>query len=174
MRWAVLLKGVNVGGHRRVPMPVLKEVLGRLGGDPATYLQSGNGVLTWDGDDPAALERAVHDALLAELDVDTAVMVRTGPQLSQVVERLPFAGEPDPKLLHVGFLSAVPDPALVAAVDPERIAPDRLVVDGDVAYLDFARSVHDAPLTRRPPRLGVDMTARNWRTVLALRDLTAG
>ena len=43
MRYVALLRGVNVGGNTKVPMPELKELLGELSFDNVkTYINSGN------------------------------------------------------------------------------------------------------------------------------------
>jgi uncharacterized protein (DUF1697 family) len=46
-RLVALLRGINVGGHKKVPMAQLREVLEGAGfADVKTYVQSGNVVLT--------------------------------------------------------------------------------------------------------------------------------
>ena len=173
-RYAVLLRGVNVGGANRVRMADLRALLTDVGGQQvATYLQSGNAALDWDGD-AAALEVRAREALRARTGLDVAVMVRDADELDAVVAGNPFGEPEDPRLLCAAFLSEQPDAGLVGALDPAAWAPDRLAVGGRVLYLSYATGVRDSPLTRRPPRLGVAATARNWRTVLAVRDLVRG
>lgn len=169
----VLLRGINVGRHNRVPMAAFREVLERLGGrDVRTYVQSGNAVLSWPGA-TGDLERGVGDALEARLGLRVPVMVRTAGELAAVRAGNPWAGEQlDPKLLHVAFLSGPPDPARVAAVDHAALAPERLAVGDRVLYLFYAGGVQRSRLDR--VRLGVDATARNWRTVTALDELCRG
>ena len=100
------------------------------------------------------------------------VMVRTAAELAAVVRANPYAGEQvDPKLLHVAFLAGPPDLARVAALDHAALLPDRLVVSEREPYLRYATSSQRSPLAR--VRLGVEATARNWRTVTALRELSA-
>ncbi|HEY7667051.1 MAG TPA: DUF1697 domain-containing protein, partial [Actinomycetota bacterium] len=44
--WLVLLRGINVGGRRPVPMADLREAFVEMGyRDPVTYIQSGNVVV---------------------------------------------------------------------------------------------------------------------------------
>ena len=44
-----LLRGINVGGHRKLPMSELKCIFERLGAtDVETYIQSGNVVFSGD------------------------------------------------------------------------------------------------------------------------------
>ena len=169
--FAVLLRGINLGSHNRLSMADLRAVLERAGcTDVRTYLQSGNGVVGWAGsaDD---LERAVAVELMAH-GLPVPVLVRSAAELVSVVERNPWPGEElDPKLFHVGFLFADPDPELVAAVDGEALLPERFAVSDREAYLYYAGGVQRSRLDR--VRLGVQMTARNWRTVLALRELAS-
>ena len=169
--YAVLLRGINLGRTNRLSMSDFRAVLERAGcTDVRTYVQSGNGVVDWAGSG-AELEEAVA-AGLAEHGLPVPVLVRSAAELAGVVERNPWPGEElDPKLFHVGFLFDEPDPALVAAVDAEALLPERLAVSGREAYLYYAGGVRTSRLDR--VELGVSMTARNWRTVLALRDLTA-
>lgn len=47
MKYVMLLRGVNVGGNRRVPMAQLRELLTSWGfTDVATYLNSGNAIFS--------------------------------------------------------------------------------------------------------------------------------
>jgi uncharacterized protein (DUF1697 family) len=169
--YAVLLRGINLGKHNRLSMPDFRAVLERAGcTDVRTYVQSGNGVVHWPGE-AAELERAVA-AELTTHGLPVPVLVRSAAELDSVVERNPWPGEDlDPKLFHVGFLFGEPDPALVSAIDVEALLPERLAVSGHEAYLYYAGGVQKSRLDR--VKLGVQMTARNWRTVLALRDLTS-
>ena len=169
--YAVLLRGINLGKKNRLSMPDFRGVLERAGcSDVQTYVQSGNGVVTWSG---AAdeLERAVADELAAH-GLPVPVLVRSAAELAGVVERNPWPEEElDQKLFHVGFLFDEPDPAVVAAIDADALLPERMAVIGREAYLFYAGGVQGSRLDR--VKLGVQMTARNWRTVLALRDLAA-
>ena len=164
-RVVVLLRGVNVGGQNRLAMADLRALLERLGGrDVATYLQSGNAVLSWPGQ-PEALATQV------EKELGLPALVRTGTELAAVVEGNPFAGEEvDPKLLHAVFLSATPEPGLL---DLPALLPDRVVPGDRVLYVRYATGSADSRVGRllSSRRFPLVATARNWRTVLALRDL---
>ena len=170
-RSAVLLRGVNLGKHNRISMPDFRAVLEGLGcRDVQTYVQSGNAVVDHDGT-TAELERTVA-AALAERGLAVPVMVRTGEELARVVEQSPWH-DLDPKMFHVAFLSGDPDPAKVAAIDHEALLPERVHVGERVLYLDYALGAGRSKGLDRL-KVGVDATARNWRTVNALRDLAAG
>ena len=165
-RYVALLRGVNVGGHRRVPMAELRAALKGLGlQDIATYLASGNAVFTSDLE-PAVLERAIHSAILERMSVGTTVLVRTAAEMAEVVADNPWPERAaEPKKLHVAFLTA--EPAEVP--DVSRYAPDEAEVRGRAAYLWYADGAGRSKLTLTLP--GVEATARNWSTVLALAEL---
>lgn len=166
----MLLRGVNVGRHRRISMSAFRTVLEGVGCSAVrTYLQSGNAVVDWTGP-PDRLAASVAARLQAVAGLSVLVMIRTGSELAAVVEANPFADEAfDPKLLHVAFLTGPPDPDRLAALDHAALLPDRMAVGDRAVYLRYATGSQHSPLAK--VRLGVAATARNWTTVTALRDL---
>lgn len=175
-RYALLLRAVNLGSHNRVAMPELRRVLAERGyGDVATYLASGNAVVSADSDDPAAVGRDVEAALREAFGLDTEVLVRDHAELAAVIAGNPFPQALErPTSLHVVFLSHVPDPAVVAAIPHDVAAPDELRFAGRHVYLRYE---HGAGRSKLGPdlfkRLDVVATARNWNTVTALARMTA-
>lgn len=149
-------------------MPDLLAVLEGTGCQSVrTYVQSGNAVVEHRGS-TAELELTVA-AALADRGLSVPVMVRTGEQLAQVVAASPWS-DLDPQHFHVAFLSGQPEPSTVAAIDHQALLPERVVVGERVLYLDYAMGVGRSRGLDRL-RLGVDATARNWRTVRALLEL---
>lgn len=168
-RVAVLLRGVNVGGHHRLAMADLRGLLERLGcADVTTYLQSGNAAVTAE---PDGLAARVEQALRDDLGLPVDVLTRTAAELDDVVAA--NALDPDPTLLHAVFLPTPLDPA---ELDAEALLPDQVQVGDRVLYVRYATSSQGSPaakvLSRKRFQSGT--TARNWRTVLALQELTRG
>jgi uncharacterized protein (DUF1697 family) len=176
MIYAVLLRGVNVGGNRKVAMPDLRHVLESLGyTDVATYLQSGNAIVTTDESDPARLERRIEKALLTDLGVATHVLVRTHDELTAVIKANPFPGPiAEPKFLHVVFLAAEPTAEARKKIDPDAYVPDEVRFGDRAIYVRYANGQGRSRLTPSVwERLKVAATARNWNTVVELADRTA-
>ena len=166
---AVLLRAVNLGPRNRISMPDFRRVLEGVGcRDVRTYVQSGNAVVR-SRRSPASLERAVAAALRAELDLPVDVLVRSAEELDAVVAGNPFADEDlAPTALHVAFLAG-PAPAELPDVPPDRLVPGDRVV-----YVAYAQGSQGSPATRALARKDLPvMTARNWRTVLALQELAS-
>jgi uncharacterized protein (DUF1697 family) len=173
-RQIVLLRGINVGGHRRVSMAALREALTSLGyRDVTTHLQSGNVLLTSDTP-PEQLQRDLERQIVEHLSVDPQVLVRTRDELADIIRRDPFGDvAADPKRYQVSFLSGEPSADVVRELAAGDVSPERVVVSGREIYAwhpdGVQRSQLAGLLTDR--RLGVTATARNWNTVTKLLEL---
>jgi uncharacterized protein (DUF1697 family) len=173
-RYALLLRGINVGRAHRIPMAELRALLGAEGhGEVATLLQSGNVVL--DSDLPAAeLGGSVETALEQRFGFAVPTVVRTRDELLAVVARDPLgAVAADPTRYVVSFSNdAVPADVQerLAAVDAQD---DVFTVDGRELYLWCPHGQLQSPLAAALAKQkgGPVGTARNWATVLKLAAL---
>jgi uncharacterized protein (DUF1697 family) len=178
VRYAALLRGINVGGNKKIAMADLRGLLSGLGlADVTTYLQSGNAVFT-AADQPAGVfGAAVEHAISAEFGMSVRVFVRTGAQLAAVISNYPLPGEPEnPSRFFVAFLSAEPDPALVHELRQQSFGPDQIWVSGQEVYTWCPNGLAHTELTYSfiEKRLAVTATSRNWNTVRKLASLTSG
>jgi uncharacterized protein (DUF1697 family) len=174
--WIALLRAVNLGARNKVSMPRLRELLDADGfGEVRTYVQSGNIVLRAPQRSAARVSERIGALIEREFDLSVPVVVRTPAELTRVIESNPFpeAAAERPKLLHVSFLAGDPDPAGVAAVHADDLTREVCRVERRELYVDYATGVHGSKLTPAyfSRRLGVEGTARNWRTVLAVAEL---
>jgi len=173
--WAAFLRGINVGGKRKVPMDELRAFFAELGAsDVRTYIQSGN--VAFRAGEALAREIAEGFADRAEARFGFAVpsALRSAKELQAVLTGNPFlAGGADEKALHVLFLTGEPDPAAVAALDPQRSAPDAFAVRGREIYLHLPNGVARTRLTNAyfDAALATTSTGRNWRTVRTVAEL---
>jgi uncharacterized protein (DUF1697 family) len=168
----VLLRGINVGRAKRVAMADLRALLSGLGHtDVATLLNSGNVALTAAGD-PAGLATQVHDAVLAELGVDSRVLVMTRDEVAAALTSNPLTGEDGSRMLAL-LLSAEPDPALEAAHDALALDPDRTARGPRVVHQWCPDGVLAAPPVAAfvEKHWGVAVTGRNRRTLEKLLTL---
>lgn len=176
-RYLALLRGINVGPHKRVAMADLRALMAGLGyGDVRTLLQSGNMVFA-AADPPEQVTRDLEQGIAAELGVETKVLVRTGTELAKVVERDPL-GElaSDPKRYQVSFLSAEPQPEVARELAALDFAPELFVFSGREIYAWHPDGIHNSKLAKQlsDRRLGVTATARNWNTVMKLLAMVDG
>ena len=172
MRLVVFLRGINVGGHKRISMADLRTLLSERGyADVKTYLQSGNAVLSSDRG-PAEVEADVSAAIAETLGHEVDVVVRTAEQLEEVVRDDPFADvRTDHRFHQAVFLGAEPDADAIARLESTDFSPERLVVRPGVLHAWCPDGVNDSPLIKALNRVRTTATARNWRTVEALLEM---
>jgi uncharacterized protein (DUF1697 family) len=173
-RYIVLLRGINVGGHRRVAMADLRALLARLGYEsPRTHLQSGNVVLS-STQSAKQVQQAIERGLAVEFGDGIEVFVRTRKELADVIANDPLGAIADnPSRYHVTFLSGKPDATVVKAAKEADVGDEQFVVRGPVIYTWYPEGMRDSKLTKllSEKRLGVRATARNWSTVVKLLEL---
>jgi uncharacterized protein (DUF1697 family) len=170
----VLLRGINVGSHRRIGMADLRELLnGRGYEDVRTHLQSGNVVLT--SNLPAdRLGKKLERELERGLGFKVEVIVRTRAELARVVAGNPLAKvAKDPSRYLVTFLRAKPAAKLVRELRALDIAPEQIAVSGREVYSWHPDGLQSSPLAKLLSKTGVSGagTNRNWRTVTKLLEL---
>jgi uncharacterized protein (DUF1697 family) len=176
-RYAVLLRGINIGPRNRISMPDLRSALEQGGfGEVQTYLQSGNVVLESHAT-PESVRRKVEGLIAERFGLEIAVVVRTKAELAAVVRRNPLGNvATDPKRHQVTFLSKKLAAKAVRELEEAATPQERVVVAGLEVYAwhpsGAARSKLWAKLAGKG--LGVTATSRNWTTVKALLGLAGG
>lgn len=171
-----LLRGVNVGGKNRLPMADLAAMFTKIGcGGVATYIQSGNVVFHADTALSARVPKAISKAITERFGFEAPVVIRTAEEIAMASRENPFlAAGVDPEKLHIGFLADLPAEASVASLDPNRCPPDEFVVRGKDIFFHFPNGVARTKLTNAyfDSRLSTITTVRNWKTLLALVEMT--
>ncbi|HZU95830.1 MAG TPA: DUF1697 domain-containing protein [Planctomycetota bacterium] len=174
-RLLALLRGINVGGHKRIAMTDLREVaLGCGFADVATYIQSGNLVFSAPKNVRAPallLEKAIEERFGFAVDV----IVRTAAEWTTI-----HAGNPllavarrEPKLVYLLVSKAPPRREALRLLRERASAGERIEVAGDAIWIHYPEG---AGRTRLAPGwidevVGSPVTARNWTTVQALHAM---
>lgn len=175
-RSVLLLRAVNVGGHNRVPMAELRELLAAetdLSG-VSTYIASGN-IICDEPQDAAASCARVRELIAAEFGVDTPVISRTHLELVAAEATQPFTDGAE-KFVHAMFLEADPVPDALAALQERLVPGERIAFTGRELWIHYAEGgVQSTKLSKAvlDSTLGTPGTARNLRTVRTLIELTA-
>lgn len=180
--YVALLRAVNLGGHGKLAMDDFRTLLAKLGyANVETYIQSGNAV--FDATGPAEkVSQAIAKRLQKLMGKDPGVFIRTHVELGRVVAGNPYAVEAaaDGTKVHVVFLSCEPPKSAKAGLDrivekyPAR--RDRYHLAGDTLYLCLPDGAAETKFTGKALDRacgGVSGTARNWKTVLKLHQMSA-
>lgn len=177
--YAALLRGVNVGGSRKLPMADLRTLMTGLGHDGVrTHLQSGQAVFTAGHGDEGSLAAELAGAIEERFGFAVDVIVRDHAYLRAVAEACPFpAAELEARQLHVTYLSAPVTADRYAGVDAPAHLPEEFRLGDRCLYLyapeGLGRSKLAEALSRPRHTKGMISTTRNWNTVLKLVELTA-
>ena len=177
--YAALLRGINVGGNKKLPMARLRELLTGLGHTGvATYLQSGNAVFTAGHGGEESLAAELAEAIERDLGFPVDVLVRDHAYLRAVREACPFpAEELEGRQLHVTYFSEPVGAERFAEVDPAAYLPEEFRLGDRALYLyapdGLGRSKLGEYLSRPRLNKGLIATTRNWNTVVKLAELTS-
>ena len=162
------MRGINVGGNKRVPMAELRELLGDLGYENiATLLNSGNAVFDAPGS-VAKIQKEFESAIVDHFGFEVDVVFRTTKQIDAVLKLDPFKKVADDDSRYmVCFLSEKPKAAAAKALQAQDFKPELLEIKGTELYAWCPNKINDSPLLKAAgkAKLSDHMTARNWRTV---------
>ncbi|WP_329613252.1 DUF1697 domain-containing protein [Streptomyces brevispora] len=178
--YAALLRGINVSGHKKIPMAELRTLLTELGhGDVRTHLQSGNAVFSSASDDQNALAAELERAIAQWFGFDVPCLVRDGGYLAAVADACPFpAAELQARELHVTYFDQPVDAARFAPLNAAAFLPEEFRLGERVLYLHapggLGGSKLAAALSRPTLIKGLVATSRNWNTVTKLVEMTGG
>jgi uncharacterized protein (DUF1697 family) len=173
-----LLRGVNVGGNKKVAMADLRDLFAALKfRNPRTLLQSGNVVFECASRSATALEQLLQRETHARLRLETEFFVRTAAEWTTVVADNPFPAEAtgDPGHLVVVSLRDAPAAKAVAALQKAITGRERVRAAGRHAYITYPDGIGTSRLTAAviDKHLATRGTARNWNTVMKLAAMAS-
>lgn len=173
MRWIIVLRGVNVGGHARIPMAALRQTLTAAGADNvASYIQSGNLILDHKITDPAHMADWISDLIQIDFGHRPAALAFTGSEFQSLLSANPFTHFDDAKHIHAHLFRLPPDPQRLLKLIQSAPEDEFLGLTDMALYHHtpngFGRSKMAARIARD---LAVPTTARNLNSLRKIADL---
>lgn len=173
-RYALLLRGINVGTKNSLPMAELRAMLENVGcADVKTYVQSGNAVFeTKLG--TSALTKAIETELERYMGRPISTTLRTLKQMRTIVDANPFADVAKvPAHFCVTFLSQAPTPSEIAPLHATPWHPELFNVAGSEIYTWHPNGQGKSALAVALGKLRLRgaVTTRNWNTVQKLLQM---
>ncbi|HEX4347541.1 MAG TPA: DUF1697 domain-containing protein [Vicinamibacterales bacterium] len=179
--YIALFRGINVGGNNIIPMKDLTALVATCGhSDVKTYIQSGNVIFKSGGSGKAngagrerVLAKEIAAAVRKSRGFEPRVVVLSLAALRNIAAANPFPqAVEDPKSVHVFFLAEPAKSANIKAMEAVKTKNERFALKGDAFYVHAPEGLGRSKLGSCCERhLGVDATARNWRTVTTLIEL---
>ncbi len=171
MKYIALLRGINVGGHKKILMANLKALFVSLGFENVqTYIQSGN--VVFDAVSNEDLEHKIHEALKKEYGWEIPVFVRQASDLKSILDRCPFDGEKKEKC-YFALLQQSPLVVDIRDAASYRFPNDEFVITPECVYTFYGggQGKTKMPGNFFEKKLKVAVTARNFRTLSKLIEL---
>lgn len=167
-RFVALLRGINVGKGKRVPMAELRNMLAALGyRDVQTLLNSGNAIFGSATGSATAHAGRIEAALAETLEVEARVIVKSARDIAAVRAENELASvATDPSRLLVAFTGRTDD--LLGLAELTRLAapPERFLLGRHAAYLWCPHGIHESRAAEALlGKIGRAATSRNWATV---------
>jgi uncharacterized protein (DUF1697 family) len=171
-----LLRGINVGAHKRMTMDRLRTSFEALGFEQVkTYIQSGNVIFKTTKLSPALLSERIEKRIFTDFGFPVSVVSRTADEMAKAIEDNPLLKKRgiDQDKLHVMFLSDAPAGAALIKLAALTAAPEQSCCLAKQIYLYLPNGIAQSSLMKSPLDrvLSVVTTTRNWRTVNALHKM---
>ncbi len=165
------LRGINVGGHHKVPMAELRDKLTEIGCENVrTFLNSGNVVFETHQTDIQALEAKMESHLANVFNFPIPVMLRTKDAIADLVDQNPFENVQMHKdiRLYVSLLKDEPSIELELPYYSKDSSYQILSVSNRTicSVLDLSTTKTVKGMEALEKLFGKNITTRNWNTIL--------
>ncbi|MDO6595421.1 DUF1697 domain-containing protein [Oceanihabitans sp. 2_MG-2023] len=171
--YIALLRGINVGGHKKVPMATLRELLTNSGFENVkTYIQSGNIVLQSSENNTKIIENIISEIIRSHFKFEVPVLVKTKEELAHIFYNCPFKKIEKQKSYFI-LLQEIPNKDLVTlALKKEYKAETFKIINNCIYFYSeagYGKSKFNANYFERI--LKTAATARNYNTMVKLLSL---
>lgn len=155
-------------------MPALKTMFENMGFEAvSTYLQSGNVVFNSGDNDTSSLETCIEAAILGEFGYVVPTLVRAPADLQRIVDANPFPNQTlenatQPYVIFLKNMPSSPKLELPASEPAEHVLGELEV------FVHYPNGSHTSKLSNNfvERKLKTTASSRNWRTVLALLEMS--
>jgi uncharacterized protein (DUF1697 family) len=168
-----MLRGVNVGSHKRIKMDALRRVYEALKFENVrTFIQSGNVIFRTKEKKLPALAKKIQAAIDGEFGFRVEVILRSTDELRRAIAANPFAKRRDvePGKLLISFLDAEPGADARATLQRLKDYPEELHLKGRELYIYFPDGAGKTklPWSSLEKLFKVNGTARNLNSAIKM------
>ena len=172
---AAFLKGVNVGGNKKIDMHGLRRAVASVGCEEVrTHLQSGNVTFACKEKNLGRLAADIERAIQGEYGFTSRVILRDAKSLAAAIEADPLAQTATNPSRHlIGFLADSPASQAARAAEQMSTGKDLVSVVGKHLYMWCPDGISASPLFKVnfDRVLGTTVTMRNLNTVTKVAQM---
>ncbi len=175
-----ILRGINVSGHRKIPMVDLKSLYEKSGfKDVITYIQSGNVIFKTDKKfTNESLGKILEKKINEKFNLDVPVIMRQLEEMKNILSINPFLkiNNVNIEKLHVTFLDKIPSLSELQKIKEYDYSPDKFIINDKEVFLYCPGGYGKTKLSNNfyENKLKVRATTRNWKTINKLVELASG
>ena len=175
--YILLLRGINVSGHKKIKMADLKHMLERIGMQSVqTYIQSGNIVLKVTDENVQILEKKVSEVITRNYGFEVPVLVLELSNFNEIVHQSPFSeyNDLEKKNAYFVLLKNKPETQLIQALEEEKYPNESFKITQKCIYLTCKNGYGNAKCNTNffERKLKVQATTRNYKTMSKLVAMT--
>ncbi len=170
--YVVFLRGINVGGHNKIPMLKLRELCSELGFlNPQTVLASGNLVFQHQPERPTTLRQQLRSGISERFHLDIDLVVLEGHTFLEILQDDPLSHEGRRSdWLTVMFFQTPPTSEEWEKALTRHQGPEHVEIGSRAAYIYYTEGMGRSKLN-----LGAEIhrtgTVRNRNTLNKVKEL---
>ena len=170
--YIALLRGINVGGHKRIKMADLRALLQQLGFENiATYIQSGN-IVFQSQENKSFCATAIKELIRAHYGFEVPVLLLIAKHLKEVLQSCPFSEEKQSDSYYT-LLFEPPQNENIAIFKSIHYPDEEIELINDCVYFYTSKGMGKAKYSNNlaENKLKVIATTRNHRTLCKLIEM---
>ena len=172
--YIALLRGINVGGHKKILMADLRILFEKLGYENVqTYIQSGNVVFKSIEENTEDLESKIKVQILEQYGFEVSVLVKTHSEIKNILSYCPFSEDKKVKSYFI-ILHSIPDEELVESTQEIKYPNEEFHITNSCVYIYYSLGSGKAKCGTNffEKKLKVSATARNYNTIKKLVSIS--
>ena len=164
-KFITLLRGINVGGHKKILKKDLHKIFSKLGFlNIQTIAQTGNIICESEKETSTdEISALVQEAIQAKYGFEIEVQSRTEKEFLEIFAKNPFK-EFEEKKLYIAFANQ--EIKTDNKIEVEKFLPDKFSIQEKSIFVLYNTKISDSKLTNNffEKQLNISATTRNWNT----------
>uniref|UniRef100_UPI00404B78F1 DUF1697 domain-containing protein n=1 Tax=Gelidibacter sp. TaxID=2018083 RepID=UPI00404B78F1 len=170
-----LLRGINVGGQKKIPMAELRSILSKTSlQNVSTYIQTGNIFFQSIETNKSVLEYLIQTEIKQHFGFEVDVLIVINDDIQRILNDCPFPNDIKEKSYFM-MLHDTPSEELIKIASEKIYEDEAYKIINDCIYYYCPKGIGQAKFNMNyfERKLNTFATARNYNTMLKLLYLSA-
>ena len=171
--YVALLRGINVGGHKKIPMVELRNLFSKHGyKNVMTYIQSGNVIFQSTEITISDLKNNIEEVIKTYFGFDVPVLIMPYSKLKTIFNECPLPKEKKENSYFM-FVYSEPKVSAINEIGGLTGKNEEFYITKNAIYFCSAKGYGETKFNNNffEKKLDITATARNYKTVLKLLSL---